>query len=106
MAAAAGAQLRARFDGPAGPPPRFLEVARKQPFVVADHRQPGVNRRFVQALQELLSSLGPAAHGGHEGGVEEQVHGDPDRRACCRETIARRRLCAYARSHAAIVTSR
>ena len=43
---------RADLDGAPGPVPSTLEVARQQPFVVPHHRQPGVDRRLVVALQQ------------------------------------------------------
>jgi hypothetical protein len=37
--------------------------------------------RPIFAVQEVLCSGQPAPHGCHEGGVEQQVHGDPHRGA-------------------------
>ena len=42
--------LRTDVDGAPGPLPSALEVARQQPFVVAHHRQPGVDRRLALRL--------------------------------------------------------
>ena len=40
-------------------------------------------------LQKPFRPLDPPPHGGHEGGVEEQVHGDTDGRLRRRQMITR-----------------
>ena len=81
--------LRADVDGLPGPIPSTLEVAREQPFVIAHHREPGVDRCPVVALQQSFRPLDPPPNGRHERRVEEQVQGDTDRCARCREMITR-----------------
>ena len=81
--------LRTDIDGAPGPLPSALEVARQQPFVVAHHRQPGVDRGLALRLQQAFRPGDPPANRGHHRCIEEQVHRDTDRRACCRKMISR-----------------
>ena len=66
-----------------------LEITREQSLVIADDGEPRVDRRILpMTLEESLRPLEPCPHGGHESCVEQQVHGDANCRASCRQAIA------------------
>ena len=67
---------RAHLDGPPGPLPSVGQVTGQHPLVGTDDRQPRVRRSLALTFEQPLRPCQPAAHRRHEGGVEEQVHGD------------------------------
>ena len=79
---------RTDVDRPPGPLPRAAHVTGQHPLVVAHHRQPRVDRRVALSAEETLGAREPPAHRRHEGGVEEQVHGDANRRSCRSQVVA------------------
>ncbi len=78
---------RAHLDGTPGRPPSAGQVAGEHPLEGADDRDPRVRRRVTPTFEKPLRSCHPAAHGCHEGGVEQQVHRDANGRACCRDLV-------------------
>lgn len=89
--------LRAYGDRTPRPISSAGQVAGEHPLVGTNDRKPCVRRRLVLTLEEPLRSCQPAAHRCHEGGVEQQVHGDTHCRRCCRDVVAglhRRRVSA------------
>ena len=88
MAAAAGSTLRTDLDRPPGPLAGLLQVADQQSLVAANHGHPGVDGRLVLTLEQALGAREPSPDRSHEGGVEQQVHGDPRRRARRRHDVA------------------
>jgi hypothetical protein len=55
-------------------------IARQEALVCSHHCEPGQRGRFVVPGEKSFGSGRPATHRSHEGSVEEQVQGDPDRR--------------------------
>ena len=76
------------LDRPPGPPAGLLQVADQQSFVAANHGHPGMNGRLVVTVQQALGARQPSPDRRHERGVEQQVHGDPGRRARRRHDVA------------------
>jgi hypothetical protein len=71
--------------------------------------QPGVDRCLLSAFQQSFRPLDPPPNRGHESSVEEQVHGDTDRRSCCRKMITHvntLRVCPFPRTDRHIETTR
>ena len=81
--------LRAHLDGAPGPRASTGQVARQHPLVCTDCRKPRVRGILILPVEQLLRACQPAAHRGHESGVEKQVHRDSNRRRGCRGMIAR-----------------
>ena len=79
---------RADLDRTHGPLSSSVEVADQHSLVRADCRNPRIRRRFVVALEQLLRASQPAAHRCHQGGIEQQVHRDANRRLRCRDLVA------------------
>ena len=80
--------LRTQLDGPPRPRSSAGEVAGQHALVRANHRKPSVRRRLTLTLEQPLGSCQPAAHRCHQGGIEEQVHRDANRRPRCRVLVA------------------
>ena len=78
---------RSQLDGTPGRSPCAGQVAGQHPLEGADDRNPCVRRRLTPTFEKPLRSRHPAAHGCHEGSVEEQVHRDANGSACCRDLV-------------------
>jgi hypothetical protein len=78
---------RTDLDGTLGPVPSAGQVAYQHPLVGADDRKPRVRRRLTATLEKPLRPCQPAAHGCHEGSVEEQVHRDANGCTCSRDVV-------------------
>ena len=76
------------FDGALGPLPGRLDVAGQHSLVRSDGGQPSVRRRLVLTLEQVFRPGEPAAYRCHQGGVQEQVHGDANRCACRCDDVA------------------
>ncbi len=79
---------RTDLDRPPSPLPRTAHVTGQHPLVVAHHREPRVDRRLAPLPEETLSTGEPPAYWRHQGGVEQQVHGDANRRSRRSQVIA------------------
>ena len=84
--AAGSRSSRARW--PAGPTPSVGQVAGQHPLVRANDRKPSARRCLTPIIEEPLCPRQPAPHRRHEGGIEEQVHRDANRRPRCRVGVA------------------
>ena len=70
----------ADLDGASRPVSGRVKVARQQTLVRTDGSKPRVRRRLVTTVEQALRPCQPAAHRGHERGVEQQVHRHANRR--------------------------
>jgi hypothetical protein len=64
------------------------QVAGQHALVGADDAHPCVHPGLIRAVEKPVGACQPAAHGRHQGGVEQQVHGDADSCVGGRDRIA------------------
>ena len=88
MAAAAGSSASLQRNRSSCPWPGAFEIAAQQPLVGADDREPGVRSCVGLSFEQPLRPREPAADRRHQGGVEQQVHRNPDGRPGRRHTVA------------------
>ena len=83
-----GIALRAHFRRSASPSASFSKIAREQALVIANDCEPGVDRRLLSSVEELIGTFDPAPDRSHQPCIEQEMQGNACSRAGSGRAVA------------------